>query len=266
VETHVGTSGWTYPDWAGRFYPRGVSGAKRLAYYATRFDAVEIDATFYRFPTPAMIDAWNRRLPRGFNVAVKGHRRITHAARLRDCEEIVCDFLASLAGLRALRVVLWQLHPAIERDLELLSRFLALLPRGRRLAHAFEFRHASWWHEDVARVLRARGAAFVAVSHPRLPPDVIPTGRVLYLRFHGLGRRLYDYDYSRAELRAWAERLRPHLAGRSLYAFFNNDGWANAPRNAETFRALLGAAPSPRQSASRSPSARRMRATWEPSQ
>jgi uncharacterized protein YecE (DUF72 family) len=241
VDVRVGTSGWTYPDWAGRFYPRGVSGAERLAYYATRFDAVEIDASFYRFPTRVMIDAWNRRMPRGFHAAVKGHRRITHAARLRDCDALVQDFLASLAGLRALRVVLWQLHPAIERDLERLAGFVTLLPRSRRLVHAFEFRHPSWWDDDVARLLRARGAAFVAVSHPSLPPDVIPTGRVLYARFHGLGRRLYDYDYSGAELRAWVARLRPHLAGRSLYAFFNNDWWANAPRNAEAFRALLAA-------------------------
>jgi uncharacterized protein YecE (DUF72 family) len=102
-----------------------------------------------------------------------------------------------------------------------------------------EFRHPSWWDDEVAAVLESHGSALVAVSHPRLPETICPTADVLYLRFHGVGERLYRYDYSRRELADWASRAAPHLHGRTLYAFFNNDYDANAPRNAAVFRELL---------------------------
>jgi uncharacterized protein YecE (DUF72 family) len=235
---HVGTSGWTYDDWNGPFYPPEVRGAERLAYYARYFDSVEVNATFYRFPGEAMINAWNRNLGPDFHLVVKAHRLVTHRRRLRDCALQVKDFLKRVEALRALRVVLWQLPPDLERDVGRLDAFLRRLPGGRA-AHAFEFRHASWWHPDVQACLAAHGAAFVAVSHPRLPAEILPTGALLYVRFHGCGRRLYDYDYSRRELREWAERLRPALRGRSLYAFFNNDVHANAPRDAADLREIL---------------------------
>jgi uncharacterized protein YecE (DUF72 family) len=118
-----------------------------------------------------------------------------------------------------------------------LEAFLALLPRTVR--HVVEFRHASWWDELTAETLRRHGAGFVAVSHPRLPDTIHPTTDFLYVRFHGLGRRLYDYDYSERELEDWARRLRPVLRERELFAFFNNTEGAQAPRNAETLRAML---------------------------
>lgn len=234
---HIGTSGWTYDDWAGAFYPEKVKGVERLTFYAQRFDSVEINATFYRFPTQAMLDAWNRRLPATFHLVVKGSRVITHLKKLDHCWEQLADFCSRVGQLSTLRVILWQLPPSLHKDVARLTRFLATLPEGVR--HAVEFRHASWWDDEVADVLTQHRASFVAISHPALPDTIYPTTDFFYLRFHGLGQQLYLYDYSDQELAAWAERVRPHLSGRALYAFFNNDYHANAPRNAVTFRRLL---------------------------
>lgn len=233
---HVGTSGWTYDDWAGRFYPKGVSGTKRLMYYAEQFDTVEVNATFYRLPSATLIASWNR-LQAPFQLVVKGSRLVTHLRRLHDCAEPLATFLERVGALQRLRVILWQLPPGLHRDLTLLEGFLAQL--GGPVRHALEFRHPSWWDDDTAGLLARYGVAFVAVSHPDLPSDVHPTTDFLYLRFHGVGARRYDYLYSEAELGEWARRVAPHCGGRELYAFFNNDYRAQAPENARTFRALL---------------------------
>lgn len=237
---HVGTSGWTYDDWQGAFYPGDVKGADRLAYYAAHFDALEVNASFYRVPTPSMIAAWNQRLPPEFHLVLKGSRLITHRKRLRDCDDAIEFFFERALQIDALKLVLWQLPPQLHADPELLDAFLDRLPRDTR--HAVEFRHESWWSVEVCRVLQDRRAAFVAISHPDLPPDISPTTDFLYVRFHGRGPHLYDYDYSRRELGTWVRRLRPLLEQRELYAFFNNDGRARAPHDATTFRALLDAA------------------------
>ena len=243
ADVHVGTSGWTYSDWTGVFYPPDLPDSERLSYYASQFDTVEINSTFYRFPPRTMITALNRRLPEGFHLVVKGTRRVTHFQKLLDCQEVLKAFLDRVLTLRTLRVLLWQLPPSLRQDLERLEGFLQLLQReASGVRHAVEFRHASWWAAETAEVLRRYGAAFVAVSHPNLPPDVLPTADFLYVRFHGLGKQLYRYNYSHEELSQWVHRLRPHLEGRTLYAFFNNDYEAFAPHNAMTFRSLLAEA------------------------
>lgn len=234
---HVGTSGWTYDDWTGPFYPESIKGAERLSFYAERFDTVEVNATFYRLPFRGMITGWNRRLPPEFHLVLKGSRTVSHLKKLRDCESALTAFLERVAELLTLKVILWQLPPSLHKDPQRLDQFLSALPH--KVRHAVEFRHDSWWDDDTADVLSRNRAAFVAISHPRLPNAVVPTTDFLYVRFHGLGRRLYDYDYSRKELLQWVEKLKPHLSRRELYAFFNNDVGATAPRNAEAFRALL---------------------------
>lgn len=234
---YIGTSGWTYDDWSGPFYPPQVKGAERLAFYARHFHAVEVNATFYRLPTPAMIKAWNQRLPPGFHLVLKGSRFITHRKKLADIAEPLENFWSRARQLERLKVVLWQLPPSLHRDLPRLEAFLSQLPSPVR--HALEFRHPSWWHEEVYALLRRHHAAFCAISHPDLPEEVTPTADFLYLRFHGKGQHLYQYDYSRPELAAWAQRVRPHLDGRDLYAFFNNDYEAKAVANALALRDLL---------------------------
>jgi uncharacterized protein YecE (DUF72 family) len=247
-EVFVGTSGWAYDDWNGLFYPPGVRGAERLAHYAQHFDTVEVNVTFYRLPTPVMLSSWNRRLPEGFRLAVKGSRQITHEARLASIDDALSAFLGLVGQLATLRVVLWQLPTSLPKDLPLLQAFLArlaaqpLAASGDRqeIRHAFEFRHASWWDEDVRASLMRNNAAWVTLSHPHLPDTIVPTSDVLYVRFHGRAEKLYDYDYSEAELSSWADRLRPHLPGRTLYAYFNNDWYGHAIRNGLRLRELLG--------------------------
>src|SRR3972149_778354 len=195
----VGTSGWTYDDWTGVFYPEDVKGSERLAFYVTKFNTVEINATFYRLPTQTMLDAWNRNLPREFHLAVKGSRIVTHLKKLSDCEESLELFLDRVKQLKTLRVILWQLPPSLHKDMKRLDRFLLQLPQDVR--HAVEFRHATWWDDDVAALLKRYEMAFVAVSHPTLPNTICPTTDFLYLRFHGLGRQLYRYDYSEREVK-----------------------------------------------------------------
>jgi uncharacterized protein YecE (DUF72 family) len=234
---YVGTSGWTYDDWRGAFYPDDVKGAERLSFYATKFDTVEVNATFYRNPAPSAIKAWNTRLGPGFHLVVKGSRAVTHLRKLADFAEPLERCLDRVLQLKRLRVILWQLPPSLHKDVERLDAFLRVLPISVR--HAVEFRHESWWDEEVAGVLARHKAAFVAISHPSLPDTWFATTDFLYVRFHGIERQLYRYDYTDAELAEWVERLKPDLAGRTLYAFFNNDYEANAPRNALTFRELL---------------------------
>jgi uncharacterized protein YecE (DUF72 family) len=236
-EIHVGTSGWIYSDWVGTFYPRGLKPADRLAHYAAQFDALEVNVSFYRLPNESMIAAWNSQLPDGFHLVVKGPRRITHLKRLRDCEEELKVFLDRVLALRTLRVILWQLPPSMKKDIACLQRFLAMLPAC--VGHAMEFRDGSWWDGEIQQVLRNFGAAFVAASMLDLPADILPTGDLIYVRFHGLGSQRYKYDYTEHELARWTADLRPYVGERTLYAFFNNGYDANAPRNALTFRDLL---------------------------
>lgn len=236
-QVYVGTSGWTYDDWSGLFYPAEVKAGDRLSFYARLFNTVEVNASFYRVPTQTMIDAWNRRLGPEFHLVVKGSRSVTHVKKIRDCKEQLERFLERVLKLDRLKAILWQLPPSLSKDVERLEHFLVMLPRDVR--HAVEFRHASWWDSEVAEVLHRYHAAFVAVSHPKLPEEVFPLTDFLYVRLHGKGKDLYRYDYAPHELAHWASLLRPLIDSRTLYVFFNNTYEAYAVRNAMTLRDML---------------------------
>ncbi len=229
------------PDWSGLFYPAEVKAGDRLSFYARLFNTVEVNATFYRIPTQTMIEAWNRRLGPQFHLVVKGSRSVTHLKKIANCQEQLDRFLDRVLRLDRLRMILWQLPPSLHKDVDRLEHFLVTLPEGIR--HAVEFRHTSWWDAEVAKVLTRHHAAFVAVSHPKLPDLFFPTTDFLYVRFHGKGQTLYRYDYAPYELSQWVSLLKPHLDGRTLYAFFNNDYQAYAVRNAIAFRDMLSLQP-----------------------
>jgi len=233
----VGTSGWTYDDWYGPFYPEDIKASERLSFYAEQFDTVEVNATFYRLPTEPMIKAWNTRLGEDFHLVVKGSRIVTHLKKIANCEEALEKFFERVFQLTRLEVILWQLPPSLHKDVDRLETFLSLLPKKSR--HAVEFRHESWWDDDVVKVLSDHDCAFVAISHSSLPEKILPTTDFLYVRFHGQDREAYRYDYTDQELSHWVSILKPHLRGRTLYAFFNNDYNANAPRNALTLKELF---------------------------
>jgi uncharacterized protein YecE (DUF72 family) len=236
----VGTSGWQYDDWGGgAFYPEGLGKTGWLAYYATRFPTVEVNATFYRLARLEAVRRWREQTPAGFQFAVKGSRFVTHNLNLTRPREALRRFFEPLQPLLPVTpLVLWQLPPRWNKNTERLDAFLTALPDGPR--YAVEFREASWLAEDVFEVLDRHGAAHVWVSSRTTPADFTPTGGFVYVRFHGLEEG-YRYDYSRQELEPWAARLREAAgAGRDAYAYFNNDWEATAPRNAATLVELLG--------------------------
>lgn len=239
----IGCSGWTYASWRGAFYPPRLPQRRWLEHYATRFDTVELNATFYRLARPEAVAHWVEQTPPGFAFAAKASRYLTHMKRLTDLDRGVERFAASIAPLAEsgkLGPVVWQLPEAFRRDDERLASALARvasLPPGR---HAFEFRHPSWFVPEVERLLRAHGAALAIGDTPERPfqTHALTAGWTL-VRFHR-GARGRRGNYSEAELRAWAQRIRAWSERVDVYAYFNNDQEAFAPRNALRLRMLLG--------------------------
>jgi len=217
----IGTSGWSYRDWVGPFYPKGLKQGDWLTHYAGHFDTVEVNASFYRLPQPNMIEGWKRKVPEGFLFAVKGWRAITHYRRLAGCEDLIARFYerAELFG-DTLGPVLFQLPPDLEADPGRLERFLEALPQGRR--HAFEFRHASWHGDDTLAVLERHNAAFAAFDLAGFESPRPATANFVYARLHGYEKR-YQGAYDDAILDGWAEWLTQHrAAGRDAFLYFDN--------------------------------------------
>jgi uncharacterized protein YecE (DUF72 family) len=226
----IGCSGWNYASWKEPFY-EGRPARTWLEHYARHFDTVEVNNTFYRLPKRESVAAWERTAPDGFCFAVKISRYVTHIKRLRDLGEPVARFRACIEPLRKRGPFLWQLPPNFPRDDERLRSTLESLPAGER--HAFEFRHESWFADDVYTLLRAHDAALVLTGEH----EVFTAGWT-YVRFHR-GVRGRRGNYSESELREWADRMRAWDV--DAYAYFNNDWEAFAPRNAQRLKELLAA-------------------------
>jgi len=230
----VGTSGYAYKEWKGSFYPADLKSDDFLHYYAGRFGAVEINATFYRMPTEKVLLQWAAQVPETFTFVLKASQRITHRKRLKECGEELQYFLrtANVLGPR-LGPTLFQLPPNLKKDLERLQTFLAMVPHTWRAA--FEFRHASWFDEDVYQMLRAHGAALVlAETDPdesELAVPFVPTAGWGYLR---LRRSAYDA----AALRTWVDRLR-QTQWEDAFVFFKHEDEGTGPRLAAQFMEML---------------------------
>jgi uncharacterized protein YecE (DUF72 family) len=235
----IGCSGWNYRDWRERVYPRGLPARRWLAHYATLFDTVEVNSTFYRLAKPDAVAAWVRDTPDDFVFAVKASRYLTHMKRLRDIEEGIERFYAGIAPLAEspkLGPVLWQLPERDTVDVDRLAAALDLLPEGM---HCFEFRHPSWFCEPVLELLRWHGVALAIGDHPARPwqPWTLTADWGL-LRLH-YGHRGRRGNYSDAELRELAGRVTALAEGGDMYVYFNNDWEAFAVRNALRLRALV---------------------------
>ena len=239
LPVHVGCSGWNYADWRGRFYPPGLPARRWLAHYATRFDTVEVNTTFYRLARPAAVAAWVAETPEDFLFAVKASRYLTHMRRLQDMErgvERLYAGIAPLVGSPKLGPVLWQLPANFHRDDDRLAYALARLPPGR---HCCEFRNPSWFAPPVYDLLREHAVALVYGDDPRRPFQALElTAPWTFVRFHH-GHRGRRGNYSEAELREWAARLREVRRHAEVFAYFNNDWEGFAPRNAKRLRRLL---------------------------
>ena len=229
---HVGCSGWNYRAWRGELYPPGLPARRWLERYAQHFDTVEVNATFYRLIARSAVEHWIEQTPAGFLFAVKGSRYLTHVKRLADMAAGVERFyerIVPLVEAKRLACVLWQLPESFHRDADRLAGALEALPAGR---HAFEFRHPSWFVPEVYELLGARDAALVIGDHPERRFQTFErTAHWRYVRFH-YGRRGRGGNYSERELEQWAERVHGWRREGEVYAYFNNDWSAFAPRNA----------------------------------
>jgi uncharacterized protein YecE (DUF72 family) len=228
----IGTSGWSYKEWANDFY-HGIKPKDQFLHYVTRFSTVELNASFYRLPALKTVHGWQKKAPPNFIFAVKGSRLITHIKRLNDLDGLVTNFVRRIQPLKKkLGPLLWQLPPNFKPDLPRLEKFLKRLPP--KLSHAMEFRHPDWMTDETFAMLRKHHAAFVSVSSLRMPQNFSVTADFIYLRFHGLSGGGPHHDYTRAELEPWANHIREQAAnGKKVFAYFNNDLNVRAPKNAE---------------------------------
>ena len=222
----AGTSGFSYKEWKGSFYPEDLSADRMLAYYAERLPAVEINNTFYRMPKAELLASWAEQVPDGFRFVLKASQRITHFKRLKDTVSEVEYFfgVASTLGER-LGPVLVQLPPNLKKDLPRLEAFLATLPPSAR--PAFEFRHASWFEDDVFAALRSKGAALCVAEDEELATPLVATAAWGYLR-------LRRQDYDAAAVAAWADRVRGQTWSEA-YVFFKHEDAGAGPRLASQF-------------------------------
>lgn len=241
---HIGTSGWSYAHWGkGVFYPRGMNSRDWLSYYASRFDTVEVNMTFYRLPNEALLAQWRDATPSRFKFAFKMWRHITHERRLHDCEKPLQQFLTACETLGSKRgPLLVQLPPSFQCDCERLDSFLRLLKQaaGRsRWRVAVEFRHRSWLCDEAYAVLNQNRAAAVLADMPECRVRRVGTASFVYMRRHG-PKGDYASVYSARQIGVDAKRVREWLdANRTVYAYYNNDAEAFAPANALTLRELV---------------------------
>lgn len=235
---YIGTSGWHYDHWRGRFYPSELPKSKWLDFYSVHFSTVELNNSFYRLPSEKAFVNWRDSSPPSFSFAVKVSRFITHIKKLRNAEEPLKNFLDRACFLEGkLGPLLYQLPPNMKRNDEVLTDFLSLLPTG--LSHVFEFRNPSWLDEGVFEILQRHGVGFCIYDMPDFTTPLVTTANFAYIRFHG-STWMYGGCYSDEELKDWARKIVRLSEGLSaVYIYFNNDAEAFAIQNACTLAAYL---------------------------
>lgn len=235
----IGCSGWNYAHWRESVYPKGVPGSRWLEHYATLFDTVEVNATFYRLPKSETVAGWVETVPDDFVFAIKASRYLTHIKRLREVADGIARFAERIEPLLEtpkMGPVLWQLPESFQRDDERLAIALDALPEWR---HCFEFRHPSWFSDDVDALLREHGAALVIGDHPKRPFQTHElTADWTYVRLHH-GSRGRRGNYSTAELEVWKRRIASWRSRAEVFVYCNNDWEAFAARNATWLRDRL---------------------------
>ena len=228
----VGTSGYNYPEWKGSFYPADLAAKKMLPYYAARFPTVEINYTFYRMPTETLVAGWAGQVPSPYQFTLKAPRRITHDSRLKDAADSVARFIEVAATLGdKLGTLLFQLPPFLRKDLALLEAFLPQLPPGTRAA--FEFRHASWFDEDVFSRLQDRNIAVCIADSEKLSTPVRITADYSYFR-------LRDEGYQPDDIRRWADTVATSTSGcKDVFVYFKHEESGKGPEFARLLMEYL---------------------------
>ncbi len=239
TDIRIGTSGYHYKHWVGRYYPAGTKPGQMLAHYRRDFDTVELNNTFYQLPNESTFDAWRDSTPDDFLFAVKGSRFITHMIKLKDAQRGLTNFLPRAERLGSkLGPILWQLPPGWKVNVERLEEFLSLLPPQHR--YAFELRNETWMTDAVLEVLRRYNAAFCIYELAGYHSPLEITADWTYIRLHGPTAFKYQGSYSDAKLEAWAERIRAwRRKMKAIYVYFDNDDRAYAVDNALTLRRMV---------------------------
>lgn len=235
----IGTSGWSYDHWFnGVFYPKNLPKTNAFDYFQTKFNTVELNVTFYRLLPRSTFEGWFKKTKEDFVFATKGSRYITMNKKLSGASEALERFFERADGLDGKAgPVLWQLNPNFKKNKERMEKFINLLPTDYR--HAFEFRHQSWFSDEIFNVLKKNNMALVFADSPKWPKVEDITADFIYVRFHG-GKTLYGSEYSLDELKRWATKLNTwQNLGKDIYAYFNNDFKGYAPKNALQLKKLL---------------------------
>jgi uncharacterized protein YecE (DUF72 family) len=232
MKLHVGTSGYSYKEWKGNFYPEDLPAKEMLSYYSRRLPAVEINNTFYRQPQPSMIENWRAQVPARFRFSIKATQRITHIKRLKNVTDEAKYLLETAALLEErLGVVLFQLPPNMKKDAERLKDFLALLSADTRAA--FEFRHETWFDDETFDLLRRKDCALVVSDTDEKPlTEIINTAQWGYLR---LRRTAYEEE----DLAEWLKRVKGQK-WKDAFVFFKHEDEGTGPKLAARFLEIAG--------------------------
>ena len=225
----VGTSGYNYPEWKGSFYPEDLANGKMLSYYASQFRTVEINYTYYRMPSEKALKGWSDQTPDDFVLTLKASRRITHYAQLKDCQDILNTFCERARTLgEKLGVLLFQLPPYFRKDLDTLGTFLEWLPSDLRAA--FEFRHKSWYSDDVFGLLRDHNLALCITDTEKETAPIEMTADYAYFR-------LRDEGYQEPDIVRWGETIKERAGGtRDAFVYFKHE---KEGKGAEFARVLI---------------------------
>lgn len=237
MQWHIGCSGFSYKDWKGTFYPEKLAQSKWFEYYTTEFNTLELNTTFYRFPLVKTLENWYIKSPADFSFAVKAPRLITHYKRFNDCERLLSDFYGTvIEGLQGkLGPVLFQLPSQITYDDIFLQKLIRNLDANFK--NVIEFRHSSWWRQDVYDMLAEKNIIFCSIDHPQLPTEVINNTPLVYYRFHG-APKLYYSEYPATTVTSVADKI---IAGKikDAFVFFNNTATMAAINNAEILKKYI---------------------------
>ncbi|HEX8944538.1 MAG TPA: DUF72 domain-containing protein [Gemmatimonadaceae bacterium] len=234
MKLHAGTSGYAFKEWKGSFYPQDLKDDAMLGYYASRFPTVEINNTFYRLPKEHVLQDWASQVPDPFTFAIKASQRITHHARLKpECASAVEFLLKNTSALaNRLGPILFQLPPNLKKDVDRLRAFLGTLPADRR--YTIEFRHESWFDDDVFGALRERDIPMCIVEQPDFASPVVATASWGYARLH-------RFDYDDAMMAEWVKRLAAQPWSEAYVYFKHDEGIGSGPPAVDAFRRAFAA-------------------------
>lgn len=238
ISWHIGCSGFSYKEWREEFYPKGLAQSKWFHYYTQHFDTLELNVTFYRFPTLNSLIGWFEKAPEGFSFSAKMPRSITHFKKFEDTARMVSDFYGLLReGLKEkLACVLIQLPPTLAYSEQKLQKIIEQADPS--FNNVIEFRHQSWWRPDVQRVMAKHNISFCGVSFPKIPnDDAVINTPLCYYRFHGVPKLFYS-EYDEAFIEKIYRQIEKNKKVKKAYIYFNNTASLAALHNAKYFQRL----------------------------